>query len=61
MGNGFFPGGYGPTNQWPTDFFPDAPSVSEPQPLKLERVVFMVNDVRQVFVLDNTRRVFVCR
>lgn len=58
MGNGFFPGGYGPTNQWPVDFFPDAPSVFAPQPLKLERVVFRVDNHRLTFILTNTRQTF---
>ena len=47
MGNGFFPGGYGPTNQWPVDFFPDAPSGSQPLPPGIEHVVFTVIGIFQ--------------
>lgn len=70
MAIGFFPGQFMPAWCWPIDYFPDAPSVFAPQPLKLERVVFRVDNhrstfilanARQTFNLDTTRKVFICQ
>ncbi len=70
MALGYFPAQYMPVWGWPVDYFPDAPSAFGPQPLKLERVFFRLDNdrqtfslanARQTFILDTTRKVFVCQ
>ena len=70
MAIGYFPAQYMPAWGWPIDYFPDVPSAFAPQPLKLERVVFKVDNhrltfiltnIRQTLTLDTARKVFICQ